>query len=106
MVSPFLGDPSKSEPRVYLSGEGEFLLLNKMKVTGRYQFCFHSQKKVLFCSECSASNKKVSCIEDEVLIFRGEMWEAIVLWEGEHSFRLGSVKGGSVTGLKSASHLF
>ena len=45
-------------------------------------------------------------MEDELLVFRAEVGEALVLRERIHGFGRGAVEGRLVAGLEGASHWF
>ena len=64
MEMPYLGLFWNSEASVYLSGEGDVLLLNERESTVRGRPCLRSRRKELFCRAWRAYRRKECCVKD------------------------------------------
>lgn len=60
IVNPYLGFLLNYDCMLYLSGDGEKLLLNKFTNTFRFPPCCHTQKKGTFCPASILSRKSES----------------------------------------------
>ena len=92
--------------RLYLSGEGELLLLNNPINTGWCLFCSRNRRKVLFCSSLFLCRRRKPCINGWLHALGVKIREAFTFGKAEHCFRFWKVERGFVAGYKGGFHWF
>ena len=91
---------------MYLSGEGELLLLNKSINTEWCLFCSRNQRKVLFCSTLFLCHRRTPCINQWLHALGVKIREALTFGKAEHSFRFWNVERRFVAGDEGGFHWF
>ena len=92
--------------RLYLSGEGELLLLNNPINTEWCLFCSRSRRKVLFCSSLFLCHRRTLCIKGLLHALGVKIREAFTFGKAEHRFRFWKVERGFVASDKGGFHWF